>query len=511
MIKKAKRYFNTSGPNHPGEHYTLRRQELVAAGIEFVEKSRYFTIWAPRQSGKSTYIQLLREALKSRGVKSTYVNVENFKDESLPVLMDYLTGRMNKEWGTTFEPGTFGMLYNDILQTGKKNKLLLIIDEIEGLNPELFNQFLHTIRNLYHFRGDHGLKSVVLVGVSNIVGVVQDNTSPFNIADNLETPYFSTQETFQLLGMHEEETGQLFSTRVKEKIAQITACQPGLVNGFAYQLVTRSPKAESIGYDDYLEVEDWYLTAAIDKNISNIINKAKKYRTFVETLLFTEKQAKFRINDEKIKFLHTHGLIRKDSGGYVDFWVPIYKKAVFDAFYPHSNGESDRFFRNVDLKTLFFENGRIDFHRLIDNYKDYVKRRSFKYFREKNKETGKFEGLKEAAVAYSFETFIQAFLQETGGTSYLEPHTGLGRSDLLINIAGREYVIEFKIYRSLTAFTKGKKQVAYYAQSMGINEGIYLVFVPNTITLPDIKESVETVDGIEIETHIVHYDETKDF
>jgi hypothetical protein len=63
--------------------------------------------------------------------------------------------------------------------------------EIEGLNEEIFGQFLHTIRNLYHFRDEHSLKSVILVGVSNIVGVVQDNASPFNIADNLEVPYFT--------------------------------------------------------------------------------------------------------------------------------------------------------------------------------------------------------------------------------------------------------------------------------------------------------------------------------
>jgi hypothetical protein len=48
------------------------------------------------------------------------------------------------------------------------------------------------------------------VGVSNIVGVVQDNASPFNIADNLEVPYFTNEETAELLYMHEEETGQFF-------------------------------------------------------------------------------------------------------------------------------------------------------------------------------------------------------------------------------------------------------------------------------------------------------------
>ena len=42
-----------------------------------------------------------------------------------------------------------------------------------------------------------------------------------------------------LLGQHETETGQLFDEKVKQKICQITANQPGLVNGFAQKL-TRS-------------------------------------------------------------------------------------------------------------------------------------------------------------------------------------------------------------------------------------------------------------------------------
>jgi hypothetical protein len=88
----------------------------------------------------------------------------------------------------------------------------------------------------------------------------------------------------------------------------------------------------------------------------------------------------------------------------------------------------------------------------MDHYKDYVKRRSFKYFREKDKETGGYKNIKEAALAYSFETYIQTLVQVFEGKSYLEPHTGLGRCDLLLNIENREYVIEFKIFRDIFKF-----------------------------------------------------------
>ncbi len=76
----------------------------------------------------------------------------------------------------------------------------------------------------------------------NIFGVIQDNASPFNIADNLNIPYFTQDEVFELLGQHETETGQLFDEKVKSKIYQITSGQPGLVNGFAWKLVNNYPE-----------------------------------------------------------------------------------------------------------------------------------------------------------------------------------------------------------------------------------------------------------------------------
>lgn len=509
---KANRYFNTSGPNIPEEHYTLKREKLVEIGIDLVKRNRYFTIWAPRQTGKSTYFMMLAKQLETMGYRVMHTNLENFKSASEQILVEFLANKLEQDTGIRIplRHPVFSHFY-DQLQKITDREIVLIIDEIEGLNDDIFGQFLHTVRNLYHSRHQHSLKSVILVGVSNIVGVVKDNASPFNIADNLEVPYFTDEETAELLHMHEDETGQLFAPEVKEKISAITANQPGLVNGFAYKLVEQNPGKKIIDYDDYLAVEDWYLTEAIDKNISNIINKAGEYRGFVEKLLFTEEKEKFKINDEKIKFLHSHGLIRKDEDGFVEFWVPMYQKAVYDAFYPFSNGESGRFFRNVDFKTLFYRDTRLNFDAIIDNYKAYVKRRSFKYFREKDKDTGEYKSIKEAALAYSFETYIQTLVQALEGKSYLEPHSGLGRCDLIINIESREYVVEFKIFRDIVRFEKGKKQLAAYCRSVGVNEGVYLVFVPNTVTLPAAKEAVETVENIEIRTYIVIYDEEKDF
>ncbi len=72
-------------------------------------------------------------------------------------------------------------------------------------------------------------------------------------------------------------------------------------------------------------------------------------------------------------------------------------------------------------------------------------------------------------------------------------------------------MIEFKIFRDIFQFEKGKKQLAYYAKSLGLAEALYLVFVPNTVNLADIREEEEILESIQMKTYIIIYDEEKDF
>jgi hypothetical protein len=504
------RTFNTSGPNIIEEHYTLPRLDWIAKGKELVYKNRYFTIWAPRQTGKSTYFTLLATTLREEGYKVCYVNFESFREGSLEDLLISLKNGLSYQWGIPFESDTLNSVFEQI-ETIRNEKCVLIIDEVEGINPLFFNSVLHTIRKAYHSRQTHCLKSVILVGVSNIVGVVKENASPFNIADNLNIPYFTNEETAELFSQHERETGQLFDPSVKNKISYITANQPGLVNAFAYQLVEDYPDKPLIEYADYLKVEDWFLTEAIDKNIGNIISKAEDYREFVELLLFKDVKIRFQINREEIRVLFVNGIIAKDEDGFVRFRVPLYQKCLYAAFYPYMNGESERIRGSIIVEDYFTEDDSLNIDKVIENYKEYALRRSFRYFREKSKNGRYLITLKEATLVYSFETYLNAFLAIVEGKSYIEAHTALGRTDLLINVNNQEFVIEAKIYSDITQFKKGKKQLAYYAKSLSLDSAIYLVFVESAITNPNVKETPETIDGVLIKTHLVPYNLEKDF
>ncbi len=505
------RYFNTSGPNILKQHYTLMRPKLIKEGLDKIHNDRYFTIWAPRQTGKSTYFRLLADRLETEDYKVAYINFENYRTSNLDSFLYEFHNQLNQFWGYDWKGLTMQMTFSHISEI-KDKKLVLIIDEVEGINPAFFGEFLHSIRNLYHSRATHGLKSVILVGVSNIVGVVQDNASPFNIADNLNVPYFTNEETFELLGQHEAETGQLFDPSVKAKISDITANQPGLVNGFAAKLIEDNPKKPVIDYNDYLAVEDWYLRLAIDKNVSNIINKGRKHRHFLEQLLFTEAKIPFQIYRDHIKELYVNGIITNDKDNFITFRVPLYRKCLYEAFYPYLNGEQGRIQENIDVSEYFTPEGLLKMPKVMGKYKEYALKRGFRYFLEHDKD-GKVISIKEAALMYSFETYINAFLGVVGGTSYIEAHTNIGRTDMIINIKGEESLIESKVYQNITQFNKGKEQVAYYANRMGLETATYLVFVNSTVTHKDVVEQADFIKdkNVLVTTYLVRYDLETDF
>ena len=131
---------------------------------------RYFTIWAPRQTGKSTYFRFLAEALQQEGYKVCHVNFEDFKEESKEDFLIGLNDALTDQWGILFEQTTLASVFRQIERL-KNEKCVLIIDEVEGINRAFFGSFLHAIRKMYHSRTHHALKSVILVGVSNIFSV----------------------------------------------------------------------------------------------------------------------------------------------------------------------------------------------------------------------------------------------------------------------------------------------------------------------------------------------------
>jgi len=56
----------------------------------------------------------------------------------------------------------------------------------------------------------------------------------------------------------------------------------------------------------------------------------------------------------------------------------------------------------------------------------------------------------------------------------------------------------------------GKKQLAYYCNSLGLKHGIYLVFCPNNVNYSkSITEKNEDIENVTISTYLIEFDESK--
>ncbi|MBM7560347.1 MULTISPECIES: AAA-like domain-containing protein [Marinitoga] len=285
------RRFCTSGPVDKNTCYYVERPELMEEALDHIENWRYFTVSAPRQTGKTTFLNEIVEKTKDKYLPifisfETLGRIEN-ESEFMEFFKEKIDFYLQFKYGKSFEYKKISKISHInryIIEMSEKfeKEIILMIDEFEKFNnEELMNEFLHAIREMYHMRKGYKLRSVILISVNYLSGVLEDNASPFNIAEHIEVPYFTKEKVYDLLNQHEKETGQLFEEEVKELIWHNAGGQPGLTNALAYDLVTKKAKNEKIITKVHFEktLND-FMYVYIDKNIANIITKRKKKKNW---------------------------------------------------------------------------------------------------------------------------------------------------------------------------------------------------------------------------------------
>ena len=79
MESKRRRFFNTTGPCNPDRHYMLSPEERLVGGqlSRYIVDELYWVLHAPRQTGKTTFLQSWMREINSGGEQvACYVSVE---------------------------------------------------------------------------------------------------------------------------------------------------------------------------------------------------------------------------------------------------------------------------------------------------------------------------------------------------------------------------------------------------------------------------------------------------
>jgi hypothetical protein len=473
------------------------REALIEKGAIKVRKGRYFTLFAPRQAGKTTYFQLLLESLKGEGFTPIWISFESLKTVTKDVFYQDLNNQLQESLAKHQIKSEL-IIENpvdlrDFFQAIEQQSIVLVIDEFEGIPDAVLSEVMHAFRQMYHQKEDHALHSLILVGVSTIAELVTSEASPFNIAEELKIEYFTLEEVNQLIEQHHKESGQKFEQQVIRAIYNNTKGQPGLVCGLAAHLVENVTN-RTIKWDNFLVTLNYFLKSKYDKNILNIVRKAKEKKAFMCRLLFDEEPIEFSVDVEDIAYLHANGVI-ENINNQVGILVPLYSKRIITAFRPPINGESQHYeFEGNDTFSEYLKGDGLNIHALLEKYRQYVRRRGFKAFDTQN--------LKEAAWHYSLDSFLNFFISALEGETFIEVPSGAGRTDILIIYNNHRYVIEVKLFTKPSLFKKGKGQLAEYLKSEGLDEGYYVVF-SRRHNEKNVLYEEQQIEGKRIYTYII--------
>lgn len=520
------RRFGTQGPVHPKKNYVVSRTNELADFVMRVKEGRYIVIFAPRQTGKTTFFQRALDVFAAEepayfpiplnfeeyegctpsvfysGLYEDLLEaIENVFSRRGEVLSKALTEFLeNAEITDHFSMRRFFRNFSKLLGD---QRVILIIDEFDGIPREAVRGFLHSLRRIYVSNSPSRCPHCVgIVGVKSITQLNYDRSiSPFNIQDEFNLPNFTLEQVQELLGQYTEEVGQEFDSEVIESIHRQTAGQPVLVNRFAQILTEESdiPKNESINRNHFAQAHAQLLEED-NVNLTHLITNIRRDRRF-ETLLMRiasyDIGIRFTRRNEIINELATYGVIKESSDGMCEILNPIYHFCILQAFKPIVNGLENEYLpveEVSDFQDYLTPDGDIDMVPLLNNFQAFIARAGFRVLQVPDTS-------QEFIGQHLLLAYLNQFVQLVGGVMYLEVQTGRGRMDLLIYHNRKKYIVETKIWEGDSRYQTGKKQLATYLKLEGIKEGYYIVFDHRQDPEPRVES--ETIDDVTVRSYVI--------
>lgn len=517
-MSKPKRTFETRGPVHRERNYYVPRTGEIANLVERIKNGRYTVIFAPRQTGKTTFFRWALDTLIAED--ATYLpiqlNFEEYKNLQLHAFYSYLLEDIRKEILNHFQryqsPPDSALLqflegcsitdhvsmrgFFEQLQGYLPNRrVAIIIDEFDGIPGAAVSDFLHSLRRIYlSTNANRCPDGLAIVGVRSITQLNYDRSiSPFNIQDDFSLSNFTLEQIRNLFGQHTTETGQAFPSEVVEKVHRQTAGQPFLVNRMAQILTqemalpledTITPAHFEAAHQQILDEDNVHLA-----HLTTNIRRDPRFEPLLMRICLKENGVRFNIRNELISELATYGVLKKGVNGFCKVTNPIYQYNVVQTFTPIVNGLEDEYLPeegDVDFSDYVTAAGKINIRALLSNFRDFIARAGYRILEVP-------ESPQEFVGAYLLYSYLDYFMGEIGGFMYPEVPTGRGRMDLIILYRGEKYIIEIKIWSGEKRYQKGKNQLARYLDLEKVQEGYYLVFDHRRSPRPRADE--EIIDG----------------
>jgi hypothetical protein len=497
--RKPVRIFENSGTVIPeGAYYVPLENVTNTQGQDIktmVDRGRYFSMFAPRQSGKTTFIEGIRAELhKDKTYAAIILSFQKYKNLDIPRFYSLLEEKFHRQLITRLEEIecektetvkrfldsfhlidhiSFSKLFEELNRLIQVKKIVVFIDEFDGIPPGELENFLYALRDLYlEYKSvkKKALYSVGLTGIRNITKLVLGGVSPFNIADHVELPPFSLKNVRDLYAQYTEETNQPFTAGAVKKVYEETGGQTWLVNRLG-TILTVKVKPGTVEPIDEKDVDKAVQILLKEKNdhFDNLYEKAKLYKeTFVEIVF---DHIEYYPDDEDQSWLEQYGLI-KNKDGYAVVANNIYKARYVKTFFNEAKVP-----REISLPEYTLPGNLLDIERILVNFNRYIAQVGVRAF---------YQGKKpyERTGQFLLTAWLYPFIKGGEGELRYEVSSGLGRMDILLTYKGHKYIIETKVnhYEDITVIIEeGILQVSgKYLTSEGVGTGYLVIFDTRT-------------------------------
>ncbi|MCL2139220.1 MAG: PD-(D/E)XK nuclease domain-containing protein [Treponema sp.] len=499
--KRPVRFFNTTGPCNPWDHYMLPPEDrLVGVQLHrYIRDKLYWVLHAPRQTGKTTFLQSwAREINSGDEAVACYVSVERCQgiassERCMPDLCKAIQDYASFSELPIPEYKTDGP--NSMLTETLKNwsdicapkPLVVLFDEVDVLEGEALVSFLRQLRGGFAERGTGKFPvSIALVGMRDLKdyitqakgGVPVNPGSPFNIKEDSTTiGNFSREDITHLFALRTEETGQDITEEALNYVWEQSRGQPWIVNSLfkrATMRVLNEDSFETVRLEHIMEAREQIILARethLDSLAYRLDNP--EIRKIIETLITGKTDPKLSESDA-FRLCLDLGLVSREKGT-ISVANPIYREVLARQV---TTGPQDA----IPEPEWQWEtdDGFLDMDALLREFQKFWRRHS-EIWEEKMDYTEAFPHL-----------LLMAFLQRVlngGGHIDREYAAGRGRMDLAVEYNKKTYIIEIKLIHSYDTPAEvreeGLEQITRYRDKIDKTAPSYLVIFDRR---PEAKE-----------------------
>lgn len=487
------RWFNTAGPCNPAKHYTLSPTERLPQLERLIAQENYFVLHAPRQTGKTTAMLNLAQALTASGrYTAIMVSVEvgaPYKEGVERAERDILSTwkRAAEHWlPADLQPPDFTQIAEGARLSGalsawakvSSRPLVVFIDEIDSLQNNVLLSVLRQLRDGYPSRPKGFPQSLALIGLRDVRdykiasgGSDRLNTaSPFNIkVRSFTLRNFTHAEVKALYAQHTAETGQAFTEEAVDRAFYLTQGQPWLANALAKEAVEELvPDLSEAVTLSHIEQAKSILIERQDTHLDSLAERLREPRvqSVIEPMMAG--QSLENVAPDDIQYVLDLGLCRRDDqrdnqGGLV-IANPIYQEIV-----PKNLAFVAIASLPVLSPTWLSENGDLNISHLLESF--------LTFWRQHGQPLLATAPYHEIAPHIVLMAFLHRVINGEGSLTR-EYAIGSDRLDLCLRYRQKTLAMEMKVWRDdrPDPLAAGLQQLDKYLSGLTLLTGWLVIF-----------------------------------